>query len=250
MKTFTFAVLVVVAVSAFAENPRQDATLAVAVPLRPGVTELDTAAAATAVREVVRDPRYAALAQIAQDRGLHFQQLRAKELQLPEGDYVTVIPAFSANNEERGFLARSADDWTLALELPQPTGNLIETYRARVDTDTHVTVEAVPAPELGSEHMESPGRIPSMAPNAIITYPTTSCSYVSRYSMNVGCINLKSNPFGYYYVITTRTGYTPDPRSPSWWACYRGSIHICPRYETRTPITMPVCGFPPGHPNG
>lgn len=255
MNRLAYLFLVAIAIPVSAEEPRAAVAMAeqqvaarVALPQQEGVIEVNGEEAAVALRDVTRDVRYAALQRIAADRGLRPEQLRAKAVLLPEGDRAAFVPVVNSKGEERGFLASGGGEWTLSLEIEQTNGPLVETYRATIGDSGRAIVEAVARPDVETESAEPSG--PRIAPNAVITYPTKTCSYVSSYSINFGCFNPRSNPFGYYYVTTTRYGYTPDPRSPSWWACYRGSTHVCPRFETRGKITMPRCGLPPEHPWG
>jgi hypothetical protein len=235
-----------------------DSTLA-ARPMRDGMVELKTADAAALLAETLPDARYAALQQTALDRGLRLEPLRAKAARLPEGDRTAFVPVLDADGKERGFLAHAGDSWTLAFEMPGQSGQVIETYRAKLDESGHPSIEAVSpkdasnapnvenATSLEQFETQSGGR--RATTESVITYPTRSCAYVKSYGLNWGCVNFGSNPFGYYYLMIARVGYGGP--SYSWWACYQGAIHICPVQEyPGSPYYRVSCGFPPAHPVG
>lgn len=255
MKYFTFVALLFCVAFPIAAQPYtrliNDAPVGEApieVPKRAGFVELQTAETIEFLTEAVRDARYLALKQIVTDRGLSLSQMRAKAAILPEGDRTLFLPVVDAAQQERGHLATDGHLWSLAIDLPVERGQVVETYRATLAADGRAVVEAVPseaAREDGEHADESLKR--AIAPNAVIKPATRTCRYVSSFRINYGCVNLRSNPFGYYYVTTTRTG--PSGPSYSWRACYRGAAHVCPIRDDSV-FNMPTCGFPPGHPLG
>lgn len=212
------------------------------VAMRVGTTVMPKRETASRARAILSDARYAALERVAISRQFSLDKARIKGLVFPEGSRTIFIPAFDKQGRESGFLASDGKSWTLSL-IDQKGERAVETYLAKLELDRRAIVEAGPKPKVldpEGAHYE---------PVKSTTGSSASCQYVSKYSVNFGCWSPNSNPFGYYYVQVFRWGYTPDPRSPTWRACYRGAIHICPRYDSGI-YSLPQCGFPPSHPQG
>lgn len=216
-----------------------------AVAVREGVTEISKEEVTSLVTATVGDMRYVALQQVAQGRRLRLDPNQAKGLTFPEGYRVIFVPVFDERNVDSGFLASSEDSWTLALDVASEKGRLVEGFAARlVGNKAVVEAHLKPPQTVPDEHSAQPPIVP------MGTY-STSCQYVSGYSMSIGCWSFPDNPFGYYYTWVYRYGHTTDPYS-QWWACWQGSVHVCPQIEEAgSPITWPVCGYPPpAHPRG
>lgn len=212
------------------------------VAIRKGAAAIPERELASRAKAVLSDARYAALKRVADKRRISLDASRLKGLVFPEGNRTVFVPALDRQGRESGFLASDGTSWTLSLITQEEVGSF-EAYLAKFAEDGRVIVEAGPTPKRdeddGVHYQQAAGSAGG----------PTSCQYVSKYGINFGCWVPNSNPFGYYYVQTYRWGTTPDPRSPSWRACYRGSIHVCPRYDSGT-YNLPICGFPPGHPQG
>jgi hypothetical protein len=165
-------------------------------------------------------------------------------LVFPEGHRVVFVPVVSKTYSDAGFLATNWDIWTLSLKIKGQNIKIIKTFTATNEADGKVVVIETPlTPKRDSDDHQ-------VASPTSDGY-TASCMYVASYGINLGCWVLPDNPFGYYYTTVYRYGYTNNPSSPSWWGCWQGSIHVCPRYETSgSPWYWVTCGFPPSHPQG
>lgn len=144
--------------------------------------------------------------------------------------------------KESGFLANSGESWTLSLSINRQKKSVIEAFAARTDSDGTVVIEAqVPKVDVHEQGFVAPPQTDSYS---------TACQYVPSYGISFGCWSLPDNPLGYYYTTVYRYGQTTDPYS-QWWACWQGSIHVCPQIEhPSSPFTWITCGFPPSHPQG
>src|SRR5437588_4246659 len=219
---------------------------------RNGITEISSAVVSSHVSGMTKDSRYKALQQIAQDRLLHLAFVQSKGTAEADGTQAFFIPLLDENGQESGFLAHRGDLWLLSLVVPTKQKTIIEGFTARIEGNNEVVVEA--KAQSGSQATSASAQfVPhdnlKLGPTASSTQ--SSCQYVSSYSINLSCFSWDDNPFGYYYIQVTRFGTTPNPMSPQWWACYQGSIHVCPEFESSgSPLTIPVCGVPPSHPAG
>jgi hypothetical protein len=231
-------VSLIVAMTAIAV-PASDASEVLTIT-RDGVSALAQDEVASLVAVTTTDARYSILQEVAQQRKLRFDPTRARGL-ASEGREAVFVPVFDLKGADVGFLTHSDDSWTLSLSFRSDDAAIVEGFTARIDSHGKPIVEAHVMPT--SAGLGDQGRVTSSA--------SASCQYVSGYGFNFGCWSPSDNPFGYYYTNVYRYGTTPDPSSPSWWACYQGYIHVCPRYESPgSPFIYPVCGFPPRHPEG
>lgn len=210
---------------------------------REGVTELNLRETAILVAEATRDSRYIALYRVAVERELKLDLARARALRFPEGYLAVFIPVIDADEREAGAFASGAGRWTLSLALRDASGLALEGLEAIADPSGFVKVEVASAAFVDAAE---PDALSLSAASS-----DASCLYVASYWINYSCWSPDENPFAYYHAWVYRFGTTPDPMNPSWWACWQGYIHVCPRYESQgSPITFPVCGFPPSHPQG
>ena len=232
---------------------------------RPGVQALAADELTLLVNATVSDARYQALGKKIQELNLFLDVGQAKGFDFAEGYRGLFIPVLDNQNQNRGFLASGGGTWTISL-LAEGHVRGGEGFEAKMGVDNEVTLSAPadkPKPDPNANTLSvnlasmdftpvSSTPMSSVSVNSsasVITNPTTTCMYVSKLSLSFGCWSLPDNPFGYYYVWTYHYGTTPNPISPSWRACYWGSIHICPLYDSGV-MTFPVCGFPPSHASG
>jgi hypothetical protein len=216
------------------------------LPGRDGLVEMAGDEFVSLAKAVTSDGRFKALRRVAKERHLSFENTQMKGFVFPEGYRAILVPVVDEKGRDSGFLVSSGESWSLSLTIRQGKKQIPETFSGKFGQDGEAVVEAGPTPK--ESDIDNEGN-DELTINSVA--PTTSCAYVSKLGFNFGCWIPNSNPFGYYYVETARHGTTPDPRSPSWWACYRGAIHICPRFEAPgSPYNFPVCGFPPPHPLG
>jgi hypothetical protein len=221
-----------------------------------GARELAGSELKSRVSAIPQDVRYEALRQVAQAHHLSLEPRRARGLAFPQGDRIIFISLVNSIGRESGFLASSAEGWSLSIETLEKNSTVFEGFVARLDGNGNAVVDSKSTHRLDSINTSSIPDNHHAERESVIFSPiafgtASSCQYVRNYGINFGCVNLKSNPFGYYYTKVYRYGTTPDPRSPSWWACWQGSIHVCPRYESQgSPFVTVTCGFPPRHPAG
>jgi|ERR1035437_5504634 hypothetical protein len=227
---------------------------------RPGVEALAADELTLLVNATVSDARYQALGKKVQELNLFLDVGQAKGFDFAEGYRGLFIPLLDNQDQNRGFLASGGDTWTISLLAEGPARGG-EGFEAKMGVDNEVTLNAPaskPKPDPNANTLSvnlAPMNFTPMSSvevnssASVITDPTTTCMYVSKLSLSFACWSLPDNPFGYYYVWTYHYGTTPDPISPSWRACYWGSIHVCPRYDSGV-MTFPVCGFPPSHASG
>lgn len=250
MRSLLLSLLIVALGSAFADAQSDNTKQLLAA--RSGITEISSTIVASHTNEMIKDSRYEALQQTAQDRLLHLELAQAKGIVDVDGAQAFFIPVLDKNGQESGFLANTGTLWLLSLAVTGKDKTIVEGFTAKINSDNKVVVEAEPQPE--SQGTTAPAEFTlhdnlTIGPTASSTQ--SSCQYVSSYSINLSCFSWPDNPFGYYYIQVTRFGTTPNPMSPQWWACYQGSIHVCPEFENSgSPLTIPVCGVPPSHPIG
>lgn len=243
MKVRTLAVMamaIAFATPVLAADPPR--TLREVLASREGVAELSQAEVAGIVGVVVQDARYVGLEQVAQERHLILDPAKATGLAFKEGYQAVFVMAFDEQGKESGFLANSGESWTLSLSINRQKKSVIEAFAARTDSDGTVVIEAqVPKVDVHEQGFVAPPQTDSYS---------TACQYVPSYGISFGCWSLPDNPLGYYYTTVYRYGQTTDPYS-QWWACWQGSIHVCPQIEhPSSPFTWITCGFPPSHPQG
>jgi hypothetical protein len=150
-----------------------------------------------------------------------------------------VVPLVNINGSNTGHIVISQEIWAVGITRDKiPTGYLVNsTGTDIIKLKSSSIFETFQNQEVGSG-------------DSMQLQSSMSCQYAASVGLNIGCINLKTNPLGYYYDWTTRVGYG-DPSSPQWWACFWGNIHVCPQYEYEySPIVIPTCGYPPVHPAG
>ena len=250
MRSLLLSVLIIILGSAFAEAQSDNTRQLLAT--RSGVAEISSAMVGSHVSAMIKDGRYQALQQTAQDRLLHLEAAQSRGTVDADGTQVFFIPVLDERGRESGFLAHRGDLWLLSLAIANKDKTIVEGFTAKINSENQVAVETEHHP--GSQEAAETTEFPlhdkvTIGPTASSTQ--SSCQYVSSYSVSFGCFALPDNPFGYYYIQVTRFGTTPNPMSPQWWACYQGSIHVCPEFENSgSPLTIPVCGFPPLHPIG
>ncbi len=192
------------------------------------------------LQSILQDIRYTALQQVANERYLHLDTQRTKGVIFREGHQAIFIPVFDALGQERGFLVNSDTAYILSIEIEQKASSVFEGFSATFDEQNRVRIEVDSRSKLNNpEH-----RRLEFSSNF-----ADACRYLDGVGLSFACWSHDENPFGYYYVTVYRIGSTPDPRSPTWWACWWGSIHVCPRYENPgSPYRLAVCGIPPSHP--
>ena len=222
--------------------------------VRSGITEFSVDELTTGVAAIMKDPRFKALQKTTRERELLLDVSAARGVIFPEGYKAVFIPVFDKKGIETGFLACNDEKWALSIVTTSGESQAFKSFIAKLDEKGQAVVEQQPTMQFDDAdvHSDADAKVlPVAFVGTSMVAAQTSCNYVRNYGINFGCFNPRSNPLGYYYTRLYRYGTTPDPRSPSWWACYRGSIHVCPRFESQgSPFTTVTCGFPPGHPAG
>jgi hypothetical protein len=167
----------------------------------------------------------------------------------PEGDFLLIPLIKVSDGSDSGYAIISQEKWAIGIvqtDAP-PEGYLVE---GGDGTDTLKL-----SPILLAKDVHPDGETDSVSRasvgGGVRTQSSMSCQYASYIGLNLGCVDLSSNPLGYYYKWTTRIGYG-DPSQPQWWACVWGSIHVCPQYEYGyySPVVVSLCGFAPHHSAG
>jgi hypothetical protein len=209
---------------------------------REGMRDLQPAEVTSLVGKATKDSRYAALQQVAEERGLRLVPAQAAGKWFSEGYRALFVPALDGNGDDHGFLTTSGDVWALSLSLANGPVTVAEGFTAKTGADGTTSIEVA-----FTTKPESPVAMPYPAPESV----SASCQYVESDGFSYGCFALPDNPFGQYYTNIYRYGTDPDSSHVAWWACYQGGIHVCPVTESSgSPLRWVVCGSPPAHPIG
>ena len=204
------------------------------------------------ISSMLHDDRYTEVQKRIQNQKLHFDLLHTSGLTFPAEGKTFFIPVLDERGNESGFLSINEELWALSLRIESDRQIVLGGFSIRIDQTGMVVMEQIEK-EISSAPTCSDAKIAILGAETIIPRESgvTSCSYVSSTGFSIGCFALPDNPLGAYYVQTYRYGTTPDPLNPSWWACYQGYIHVCPRYENPgSPYNFPTCGYAPNHPAG
>lgn len=213
--------------------------------VREGVADMIGTEVESVVATISMDARYEALGRVANERGLHLAPARAVGKTFSEGYQAVFVPALDREEKEKGFLANSGDVWALSLSLGDGPAKVSEGFLAKLGEDGAVRIEV--GFMSTSDEMSRPSILDRVDAKAV----SMSCQYVDSTGFNFGCFALPNNPFGQYYLSVYRYGTSPSLSSPAWWACYQGSIHVCPLNEAAgSPYKWITCGAPPAHPQG
>jgi hypothetical protein len=148
------------------------------------------------------------------------------------------IPLKSDDGSRTGTLAIQNERWMILLNTESDRGRMVDLLEVQSQGETVQFVDRTDLlpDESTLDHIGLP-----------VAKASSSCAYVGRVSFYWACLS-DGNPLGYQYDVYLRSG-TYNPTSPNWWACWWGSIHVCPNPQTSFQ-KFPICGFPPRHPTG